>query len=282
MLKNNKDKWEQYLKSSSDVTTEGVYIIHGPPGSGKTFLAATASQYWPEEVPPASPVELKDMLWLGADAGATAGFQELRISLPDRYLDIGTMLAAEGANRGIKYAIEAVNHILSENSEIENIVVDTLSTVDKLFNVYFDGTCPTNKDGIKDTRAMYGNMKTAHTRFHSRLRGTGKRIIYLAHSKALRDTDDTEQANNRKAALPVGVNDIIPDITGSGKNVYINDASIEMVLLATRKGKEFKRIVYPMGAKGFSGKSRFQASLDEQEEPNLRKIFNKIQSGQQA
>jgi len=37
------------IKSSRELTLKDLNLLfYGPPGSGKTFVAASASKYWPE------------------------------------------------------------------------------------------------------------------------------------------------------------------------------------------------------------------------------------------
>lgn len=261
--------------SSSRGQQKGHIVLHGPPGVGKSFCAATISKHWPAELPAKKPVELSDCIWLSFDAGATDGFQAENIEVDT--IDMVGLMNAEGIEKGR----DAMVAMIRDNPDIENIIVDTVSMFDKLLNDYCDRTSPLDKTGNKDKFAMYRNIFNSHKRFHSVLRSLGKRIVYLCHSKAVFDSSDS-QTIRRQAAEAIGF-DVQPDITGQARTVYIGDASLEAVITLRRtpgvKGPEgLRRILHPYGSGEFEGKNRWHSILTMEEEAHLGKILRKVMS----
>lgn len=270
--KQSKPEASSFLASSRG-QQKGHIVLHGPPGVGKSFCAATISEFWPEELPSKKPVELSDCIWLSFDAGATDGFQAENIEV--QTIDMVGLMNAEKIERGRDMAVEMIQSI----EGIENIIVDTVSMFDKLLNDYCDRTAPLDKTGNKDKFAMYRNIFNSHKRFHSVLRSLGKRIIYLCHSKAIFDSSES-QTIRRQAAEAIGF-DIQPDITGQARTVYVGDASLEAVITLKRvpgvKGPGgLKRILHPFGTGEYEGKNRWHSLLESEEEAHLGKIIRKV------
>lgn len=277
---------KSYVQRARDLTlSRYIIIVHGPRGAGKTRLAATASKYWPGKVPAAKPVHLKDMLWLSMDAGATDTMGELGVDadcmeltglLNDQRLwkDAGwvqrpTMLQV--LNLMTQEAID-----FCQGDPDRTVVVDTISTMDRHLNTY------AKERTVNSTNkyAKYNVMLEVHSQFHERLKFGCRRIIYLCHSKAMSEDANTAQKKKNLATKSPGLPDIIPSITGQGADVYINDASLELSILANSRlngnKKGIERTVYPLQNLGFEAKSRFELSLNQEEKPHLGKIFNKI------
>src|SRR5512140_2250656 len=70
------------LDSADETLVNPVIVIHGPYGAGKTTCAASASEFFPDELTTkrvgakGKLVELEDMVWLAFDNGALDGFRE--------------------------------------------------------------------------------------------------------------------------------------------------------------------------------------------------------------
>jgi len=58
------------------------FVFHGASKIGKTFLALTASEHFPDVLPTNPPVVLKDMAWWSFDNGALRGAKEQGLSVP--------------------------------------------------------------------------------------------------------------------------------------------------------------------------------------------------------
>src|SRR3990167_6448326 len=82
-----KSPYDEFAQSSSDYTLSDTIInLYGNRGVGKTFMAASASKHWRSSN---GMRELKDMLWISADAGATDGFASQGIKVPEiRLIDL--------------------------------------------------------------------------------------------------------------------------------------------------------------------------------------------------
>lgn len=274
------------VRSSDDLALERYRLTtHGGPGHGKTFFAASASKYWPEKLP--SKAILKDMLWIAFDAGATRGFREQGINIPN-VIDVRWLMTAPKKGEDKPYArtiLDAINMVIKqademvENGAIEWVVVDTVSMFDKDLNIYWEKNCPTSKQGVPDKFAMYRCIKYAHSTFFDAMALLDAHVHFLCHTKAKIESDDKTQQNKNKAGALPGDNELIPDITGGGAQVYVANVDCEFAMVSTKLlNGGFKRQVYPVGGKGFRGKNRWQLSLTEEEPAHLGTLIGKVET----
>lgn len=258
----------KYLTSSRSLRAAPEIVIHGPPGVGKTFAAATASVNWPSALPSSDWVRLYDMLWLPADAGALDGLTEAKIEVP--LIDLRQMMIDLGPLKGAFAAAELAVQA-AKSPDLRIIVLDTVSTLDKVVQEHL------HKNSGDDKWMMYRELLNFHKRFHSYLRATGKQVITLAHSRALMEPVTTGDKNRQAAVQLPGLSSIVADITGQGHGIYINDASIVFAMRAqVVKGQPTKRTLYPLGYAGFEAKNRFGLTLGHEEPADLGDIFRRI------
>lgn len=279
------------FSDSDDLALERYRLTtHGGSGHGKTFFAASASDHWPSDLPSKKKVVLKDMLWIAFDAGAVVGFREQGISIPN-VIDVRKLMtpAKEGETRVYARTIlDALAIVVREASArvahggINWVVCDTISSLDKALNAYWESNCPTTKAGVPDKFAMYRAIGINHQRFHEAMQLMDTNVHFLCHTKARIEADPNEksQKNRQKAAETPGDNELIPDITGQSLNTYTANVSAEFALLAKKQlgTKVMKRYVHPIGHQGYRGKNRWQHSLEEEEVADLGKILKKIEA----
>lgn len=218
------------VRSSDDLALERYRMTtHGGPGHGKTFFAATASEFWPKVTPAAKKMALSDMLWVAFDAGAVVGFRELGIAIPN-VIDVRWLMTPAKKGEEKPYArtiLDAINIVVAaaseqvSNGDIKWVVVDTVSMLDKALNDYWEKNCPSTKSGAKDKFAMYRCIQYSHRLFHEAMQLLDCHVHFLCHTKARIEAapGEDDQKNRQKAAALPGDNDLIPDITGGGAGI---------------------------------------------------------------
>jgi len=139
------------IKSSRELTLKDLNLLfYGPPGSGKTFVAASASKYWPEVLEKVNTwTTLKDLLSISVDAGATDGLAQYKLEVPSiSFTEVMKETGSDVAESIRKITAEAKKHIeLVNKTESDTwIVVDTISMLDRYFTDFYE---PLSKDGYK-------------------------------------------------------------------------------------------------------------------------------------
>lgn len=278
--------FSEFLKTSTDTMFDGDIMVHGPTGVGKTFFAATASQFWPDELPAKKRTTLDDVLWCQIDAGATAGFEEQKIIVP-HVLDFRGAISKYGLLKGVLGMLDVMDRQV-ESLAPKFLIVDTVSRLDKDVTAYYESRTPVDdRTGKEDKWWAFKQILVMHKRIHGRFAGSGLKIIFLCHSKAQGEATTTAQVNQREAKAVPGGFDIVPEITGQARTLYVGDSSIEGVLkarLVPGKERRFERFFYPFGVNASEGKSRFTRSLKREEGPNprLKDLFYKIEQAAQG
>ena len=242
-------------------------VAHGPPGSGKTFFAASLSKSWPKSLPAKKWTKLSDVLWVPFDSGALDGLLEQKIEVPS--IDVDAILEEED----VLGALEEITDIVYDESP-EIVVVDTVSKLDKEFLGFWNENAPLAKGGAKDGYAIYREVLATHRRFHANFDALPCDVIFLCHSKPRPESADRKQ---RAGGLP-GMSDIDMDLTGQALNIYRQDSSLVVSIEAVPVGNgKFQRFAWTTPHKGFEAKNRFQVSLDEKEPAHLGKMYAKIE-----
>lgn len=233
------------------------------------------SEHFPDELGKEW-VELNDIGMVMFDLGGFDGLKVNKLSVP--FIDGRGLIAKFGVMDGVKYSLDALTSFLDQRPQIKYVGFDTISAVDKLWHEYLD-------KGADDGRTMYRHMLNNHVRLHQRihaiLKPRGVVPIFLFHSKAkVLGTDATEgQRKTQMADKLPGGNDIQIDVTGQAHSIYIKDSSLVIAMFCKMvKGKDPSYVAMPRGGQGFEGKDRFARIFADEEEPNLRKMFKKIEA----
>lgn len=263
-----------------------IFIVLGNIGAGKTFFSASASNYMPKSLPAKKRTVLEDMLWMGFDAGAAAGFKHNKLSVP--YLDIVQIMSDpdiyehHGFTTRPPTITEALNimHNLADDYIAEGkthfLVVDTITTLDVMLLDHHRKVCK----GDTNTYAKYDLNLAAHSEHHNRNKATGINVIYNCHSRAVGESPSQKDKN--VSVLVVGGSRFIPDITGRAPAIYKRDASAQIVIAATKRPKVpglSRKVYIGYNDIGWEGKNRYEGLLPDEMEPNLGKILEIIKKG---
>jgi hypothetical protein len=237
---------------------------------------------------------LEDMFWFSFDKGATHGFRERGIAVPEFSVPgfIGSEAQWRKAGFGRKPTIrEAIDFGLSlaataiAKRGVEWLVPDTLSSLDAALEAHGRNNMPKGgAEGDKDdTRKMYGDMFYGHKLFHDAVRSLGCGIIYCCHGKAVDDVAKLKPEEKKRLITlsSAGMPEFLPAITGKGATAYKGDASLQLAIIAKEipgaKGKErLDRKAYTILQDKWEAKNRFELSLDPIEKPDLGAMLRKI------
>lgn len=274
-------------------------LIYGQQGAGKTTLAATASEFYPENPHEkrAEPIILKDMMWLQADSNGLASLAAWNI-FPAATFDLyGVLRPARPGEKKIAAGDldEAVNWFAQELEYARNkfnikwIVIDTLSTICLEYELlYIRGAkCPVSERGNIDVRTAWTLLANRLTSFRRNLIMSGMRYMYLAHptlnnaeveASNARPEDRAEKRARAVIATSSGYNnDIVPMITGKTAKYVNGEVDLGLWLEATENpGNPIQYVVYPQGGNGAQGKSRYIDILGRKEPANIRQMEKKI------
>lgn len=258
---------DKYVGSSADKEMSGAILVHAPPKVGKTFFSGTGSKFWPKELPSKTHVNLADMLWVSFDAGAVDGFKEMNISVDE--VDGAAVLSDYGVDKGLPKLMD----IIEENTKGRRFVVsDTVSMLDTILVDYYESRAPEG-----NTWWAYKKILEANRRYYTRLISTGVRNIFLFHSRVVNEA--LPNAAKKKAAQQTsGMGDIIPDISGQGRKVYVGNASLEGVILCKKVpgSSKLTRTFHGYPVAGFEAGNRFNLNLAEVEPADLSYILEKV------
>jgi hypothetical protein len=263
-----------------------VVCIHGPMGAGKTFLAASASEEFPAMLPAKVMTGLSDIYWGAADRGATDGFKHNNLRVPlfsfTRFMGEREQWEAAGL-RAAPTIVQTCDHFVRTVGErvqagrTKTVVVDTMTTLDSHLFAYHSKKF----EGHPNHYEAYKHNLAAHLIFHTRLCQTGANILYLFHTRATSDETMSEKAKNASVLVAGGAR-FVPDLTGQAPKFYKHDASLQLVMMASKvpgKKQLERKVLVGLNDKGYEGKNRFEGILSEVEEPHLGKIFAKIRKG---
>jgi hypothetical protein len=249
-------------------------VVHGPIGSGKTFLAGTMSQYH-TSYPEKKWTHYKDMLWIPFDSGATDGFQHNNVDIDcvpvdDILAGKEPMPGFDARHGSIVSFLSALNKVLYklvQDSGYKTLVVDTVSTLNDDTVTYLDGQ-------TDDTWTLYRRNLAINKKFSMALRATGVTIIYLCHSTA----PNKEATDKNKEVLMAGATEFVPDVPGKAAGHLKRHASVQIFVtrIVDPKTRESTRFIELASKKG-EGKNRFEGLLPAKSPPNLRPLIAKIE-----
>lgn len=264
----------------------GSFIIYGPPDSGKTFTAGTASEQWPLDPLSREHVQLNDILWVEIDDGCLDGFRSHNISVPTIRLKAdyinkpkagGKPGEIQDVARGLVEFWRDIKKGVAQQPAIRTVVFDTVSHLDDIFGEYLDRTFT-----VDNLMALYGKLGNMHRQFYFNARALGCRTIFLFHPKDVSARDNekvTEGVARRASALPGGAT-VSLDVGGKvARGIYIDQASLVMYLKTVKDAKApggWRRQLHTEPVDGCEAKNKFKNVLGATLEPNMRSIFEKI------
>jgi hypothetical protein len=276
-----------------------IILLYGQFGAGKSTAMMTVSKHFPKTGLPTEKWRgnkpkhvLEDMFWFSFDRGATDGFRERGIAVPE--FSVPTFMGKEKLWRKAGYSMkpnimQAVDTGLqlaatAVSRGVEWIAVDTISTFDAALETHGRKNMPRSESkDSDDTRAMFGQMFYGHKLFHDGLRSLGCGILYSAHAKDMGDISKLKPNEKQRliTLTAAGMPSYMPQVTGKGAAVYKSDASLQLVIHAKRLPKDAKgksamvREAYTV-KEDWESKNRFELSLDPVEKPDLGLMLKKI------
>lgn len=282
------------LIDSRTVVLEYPRILQfGAAECGKTVAAASVSKLFPQEVyegkKPTKHVHLKDTLFVVFDNGGLDSLAEHNVSAPILPYRIGDKVVAKshaGLSGGaIIPAIEQIGKDVAEAVEklgIENVVLDTFSTLDGSISAY----CQNKFSDEKDQRRVWGQVLGIHLRLIELMRPIKATVIYNCHAKDQQEATGAESDKQRVTRLAAGLKTdggvITPEITGRAFRIYNASCSLVLPITAVKDkvgGKQVvKRFYHPGGYQNLVSKNRFQSLLDATEPTNLRALLDKVRN----
>jgi hypothetical protein len=277
--------------------------VHGRIGVGKTFLAATLSQFWPrslaERKTATKKIMLEDCYWFEVDSNATAGFSVLGIDTPKLSMQAlrGSKKAWEGAGFKMRPTVIEVMDLYQRtlvkrcaDGQTHFGIVDTVSTLDASMVTYHRMIVDRERSpNEKENKyALWQRNFVAHQIFTDALKYSGAYcVIYLMHSRAKEQEAGNEAAKKKNmSALIFGDAEIDPAVTGQSAGLYKRDPTMQLYCTAKRvPGKQghdsLVRGVYTdFNLAGSECKNRYGEVLLLEEKPNLRDMFTKIRAAQ--
>ena len=261
-------------KASETFGEDLSIAIHGPPKCGKTVTAATSSKYFTEfPRPKDSPIiELKDMLWLQLDNGATDTLWDSRYDVP--VLSLKQTLQATNYNeaRAAKLMIDAAKEHIKSTPECKFVVADTISLLDKAFVSRYSEVHEDSDNSFD----VWRDVLNAHRRFHLRLKGLPVIRLYLFHSKAENEAviKKSKAATDKKKANEANAGTIHPDITGQAITLYRGEVSAMLTQAAKKGPKGMSYILQTTTTGGSEAGKRFQ--LPDTIPANMRQFYETV------
>lgn len=289
--------YDDFVRLSWDAPEDDrTIILYGQYGAGKSTTALSVSEHFPKTGLPkekwkgAKPKYIcSDMFWFSFDRGATDGFRERGIAVPE--FSVPAFMGQEklwkkagfakqptimqAVDFGLNLAVKAVS------SGARWFVADTISSFDKSLESYWREHMPQSESKDKDdTRAMYGKLFNAHKLFHDATRTLGCGVIYCMHAKALGDTSKMTLEEKRRliSLSAAGLPSLMPDVTGKGAGVYKGDASLQLVIVVKQipNSKALSRRALTVLQNEWEAKNRFELSLLPEEDADLGVMLRKI------
>lgn len=233
----------EFIKRSTETRGDSCYLIYGVPNAGKTTLAVSASEHWPE-APSPEPIHLKDVLVLQHDKGALDSLDRVNVTV-----DVVDMSTCASIGEFVKMRKSLVTFLRKGGHGYKYLVHDTISQ----FDVYL--TAMTDSLGL-DGFDKYRRMLTEHRMYFTDFSTIpGVSNIFTVHAKVNFDPDGKKKLQQ----LP-GFSDVTPSITGQAAGIYINQCSFVWPLIVeikkTPKETITERYVLPHGGAGYQGRSK--------------------------
>ncbi len=263
-------------------------MVNGPLKSGKTFVAATASEHFT-----LGPCSLDDMLWASVDRNALSGFREWGIKCPN-HLNVHRWLmplrpdeeprpVCKDICDALDKLVKAASHRISVDPRIKFLVLDTISVLDQhIIDFWFrpERVPVSRRTGEADTQGAWGRVFTTHRNLFLSLSHLPVHFIVLCHARVMPEAFQSSDAASSKVQVSTmpGDGKITPHISGQSRELWTRNADGLLVLKTTRLtgDKGMRRTLHPFGGEGWEGGTRLQKALSHEEPANLREIFAKI------
>lgn len=263
-------------------------LFLAPPGEGKTTLCATLSEFMPKErpvkFPLASPVELKDILWINIDGGAEHGGLDSLAQSGIRvdYIDLSQM-TGQTFMAGLGEALKACEEATKAGTKT-TFVVDSISVMDKIMlgavllelETAAGGGSRRNKDQIWDL------MLARHTRIALAFRKLPGNVLFTFHEKYIGEAHTTDgvavdavEAKRRADGQITGTADL--DLSGRIRTWYVANSSYVITIGRNRLpgGKE-ERYITTKATDVFTKQRTHK--LADKEPFDLRLLVDKLNS----
>lgn len=307
--------YSSFVGSSLAHSVGGDWLLHSPPGKGKTFFAASGSEFYPssEEIrerrlanarwvangcvgnpPRHKRVVLEDMVWISAEKAPLAGLTELGIVVP-YVIDYHRFVLENKPIKALLGMEDLLDKVLP--SKLGFIVVDTASEIGKGL---YDATLKKHK---AMTRFNGFDMQGEYQGYVRKLRevvaeagiARGGRMATLAHSRGrpapeLMDDSSPTAALMRETAEVTrearGGADIMPDFVGQNGAIFKGFGSHEAVPMIVDKkpGKPDEEKVNPTLCEyvihfvldGFETKTRMRSIFRGVEPAHMRELEDRV------
>jgi hypothetical protein len=272
-----------------DLNKIAINIV-GSPKSGKTWLAASMSEFYGKPGTKENPTELSDMLWVPFDSDATVGLESVGYSIPriqfeDKKETIEVWhLDTDMLIKSLDLIADQVKARV-EQGGLKAIVFDTVTNWVTSMEGHYSKQLEDKPD---KNRSIYNSILAVGKRFYNQVQSLPCHKIWCMHLKELAAMDAKVEEKIRRQAKTTGMPgdwSAIMDVAGQLKKVFRADTSLQLPIVSIPVGKpgapryEVRRNVYPHGCiewGGIEGTNRFQHLLNYKEPADLRHIMKKI------
>lgn len=257
---------------------ETIIMIHAPAGSGKSTIGGSLSKHFVARpvVERTSQIILSDLLWLQLDRDGLKVLQAL--GLEPHFYELSAR--PEDAAMFVSALLKKLDEVPSKMKELgcEYLVVDTLTSLAMYLDSFYLA---------KDALSAKPNIQRAHGTSQAVFRQiVGKLValpckqLWLSHSRSAYINEDshdasTEAALARTKAMRPGNYDVTPGFT-PGNMAFLQN--IPSLILAIEAAADGKRSIITSEGLGYYTKNRLGSLLAPREQPNLRKLVNKIEA----
>jgi len=252
---------------STDQAAQNIKaVLMGSPKVGKTFCAATLSEYWGTKEP------LKDVYWASFDTNAVAGFAEQGIVAPYVWDFSNVKPVAFGVE--IDRMVADLQAVMKETT-LRGVVVDTISALDIMAQ---DAADSKNLEKFE----KWDLVKVLHKKVMDPLLRMPVPVIFLAHFKQQQEGSDKSEAaklakKRAEAHAMDGGGGLVLAVSGGASLLYKREVECVLMLdkVAIKPGVEERRLFAGKGE--VEGGTRYRMN-ENGEEANLKKLFDKFRT----
>jgi hypothetical protein len=272
----------KYVTTPASTLDQAIWGIVGPPGEGKTFLALTASEKWPDKLTLGGPeTVLEDVVVFCHDPSGLVGLAPYGIR-PDLLIDMGAFCVDNGgAEKGHRMLGNLGTELLKVGRH-KHVIIDTVSTLasDISNDVWSSPTMSSGGqvDGIATNKRVRESILRWCATYEAFAKKLGASLIPLFHAKFSGDFA-MDKAEDRQLKKDANGQDekVSIDVVGSAKDVMQARCSEIMVLqknISELRGQKVVTRSVRFSLKGWNTKSRLQAVFDPDKDypANLREL----------